>query len=57
MIIGDGKNIWFYDPDLNQVTVRKIDVAIGSSPAALLAGENTIEKNFDLSEIILHGEL
>ena len=42
---------------LNQVTVRKLDIAIGSSPAALLAGENTIESNFDLDEIGLQGEL
>lgn len=57
MIIGDGKKVWFYDPDLNQVTVRKLDVAIGSSPAALLAGENAIEKNFDLGELGLRGKL
>ena len=57
LIIGDGKTVWFYDLDLNQVTVRKLDVAIGSSPAALLAGEDTIESNFDLSEIGLRGEL
>ena len=43
--------VWFYDRDLNQVTVRKLDVAIGSSPAALLAGSNDIETSFDLTEI------
>ena len=57
LIIGDGETVWFYDIDLNQVTVRKLDIAIGSSPAALLAGENTIELNFDLDEIGLQGEL
>lgn len=57
LIIGDGTKVWFYDPDLNQVTVRKLDIAIGSSPAALLAGDNTIESNFDLSEIGVQGEL
>jgi len=57
LIIGDGTKVWFYDLDLNQVTVRKLDIAIGSSPAALLAGDNTIEENFDLSEIGLQGEL
>lgn len=57
LIIGDGTKVWFYDLDLNQVTVRKLDIAIGSSPAALLAGDNTIESNFDLSEIGLQGKL
>ena len=50
LIVGDGTKVWFYDQDLNQVTVRKLDVAIGSSPAALLAGSNDIENSFDLAE-------
>jgi outer membrane lipoprotein carrier protein len=33
LIVGDGTRIWFYDRDLNQVTERKLDLAIGSSPA------------------------
>lgn len=49
-IVGDGEKLWVYDEDLEQVTVRKLDKAIGSSPAALLAGDNEIEKAFDLSE-------
>src|SRR5205823_1542565 len=39
-----------YDPDLKQVTVRKLDKAIGSSPAALLAGDAEIERNFNLKD-------
>ena len=50
LIIGDGVRVWFYDYDLNQVTVRKLDLAIGSSPAALLAGNGAIESSFTLSE-------
>lgn len=48
LIVGDGDKLWIYDKDLNQVTVRKLDDALGASPAALLAGDNAIEKNFDL---------
>lgn len=51
LIVGDGAKVWFYDQDLNQVTVRQLDVAIGSSPAALLAGSSTIERDFELTEI------
>lgn len=51
LIVGDGNKIWFYDRDLNQVTVRPLDISIGSSPAALLAGSSTIEENFTLIEI------
>ncbi|MHB1238458.1 MAG: outer membrane lipoprotein chaperone LolA, partial [Gallionella sp.] len=37
LIVGDGTKFWLYDADLNQVTVRKLDAALGSSPAALLS--------------------
>ena len=50
LIVGDGVKLWLYDSDLNQVTVRKLDKAIGSSPAALLAGDAEIEKNFNLKD-------
>lgn len=49
-IIGDGEKVWLFDPELNQVTVRTIDKAIGSSPAALLAGSKEIEKSFKLKD-------
>lgn len=49
-IIGDGEKVWLYDPDLNQVTVRTIGKALGSSPAALLAGSKEIERAFTLSD-------
>ncbi|MGH8650070.1 MAG: outer membrane lipoprotein chaperone LolA [Burkholderiales bacterium] len=49
IIVGDGARVWLYDKDLNQVTVRRFDRAIGSSPAALLAGSNEIEKDYALT--------
>ena len=48
LIVGDGEKIWVYDRDLNQVIVRKLDAALGATPAALLAGDNALEKNFTL---------
>lgn len=50
IIVGDGVKFWLYDKDLNQVTVKKLDAALGSSPAALLAGSNEIERGFALKE-------
>ena len=47
-IVGDGQKLWVYDKDLNQVTVKKMEGALGSSPAALLAGSNDIEKYYNL---------
>lgn len=50
LLVGDGDKIWIHDPDLRQVTVKKVGAALGSTPAALLAGDNTLEKNFTLRE-------
>jgi outer membrane lipoprotein carrier protein len=50
LIVGDGDKLWVYDKDLNQVSVKTLGQALGSSPAALLAGDNAIEKNFTLQE-------
>ena len=36
-IVADGKTLWLYDVDLNQVTQRAQSQALGSTPAALLA--------------------
>ena len=46
----DGDQLYIYDKDLNQVTVRKLGNALGSSPAAILFGSNNLEQNFTLSE-------
>ncbi len=46
----DGDKLYIYDKDLNQVTIRKLGNAIGSSPAAILFSSNELEKNFNLSE-------
>ena len=56
-IVGDGAKLWMYDPELKQVTVKKLDEAIGGSPAALLAGKNEIEKYFNLKDIGKRGTL
>ena len=50
IIVGDGTKVWIYDEDLNQVTVKKLDLALGSTPAALLAGNNEALKAFDLRD-------
>jgi outer membrane lipoprotein carrier protein len=51
LIVADGKQVYQYDPDLAQVTVRKVDQAIGSSPAAILFGSGSLEQSFDVSAL------
>ena len=48
VIVGDGRKVSFFDQDLNQVTVKKMEQAFSSTPAALLAGKADIEKTFTL---------
>ncbi|WP_249383940.1 outer membrane lipoprotein chaperone LolA [Chitinivorax sp. B] len=50
LIVGDGQKLWLYDKDIEQVTVKRLDQALGSSPAALLAGSNDIEKAYALKD-------
>ena len=47
IVSGSGK-VWFYDKDLEQVTVKKLNAAIGSTPALLLTGDVPLEKNFTI---------
>jgi outer membrane lipoprotein carrier protein len=50
-IVADGKNLWLFDADLNQVTVRSQAQALGSTPATLIASANdlaSLGKEFEL---------
>ena len=50
VIVGDGLRVWIYDRQLNQVTVRKVERALGSTPAALLSGASGVQSAFELSD-------
>ena len=51
LLVGDGERVWIYDPDLNQVVKRRNDQALGSTPAALLAGRDDVERAFDWRDL------
>ena len=50
LLVGDGAKLWIHDADLNQVTVKRIDKAMSSTPAALLAGKEDITAVFTLTD-------
>jgi outer membrane lipoprotein carrier protein len=50
VLVGDGSKLWIHDADLNQVTVKRIDKAMSSTPAALLAGKDDITAVFTLKD-------
>ena len=50
-IIADGEKLWLYDPDLEQVTVKKMSEALGVAPIALLTSEEKLEDQFKIIEL------
>ncbi len=56
-IVGDGRKLWIYDPDLKQVSVRSLSGAVGATPAQLLAGEGGWEEHFTVQELGKDGAL
>jgi outer membrane lipoprotein carrier protein len=49
-LVADGTKLYIYDPELQQVTVKRMDQAISSTPAALLAGREDITSLFSLRD-------
>lgn len=56
-IVSNSDKVWFYDADLEQVTVRKLDESIGSTPALLLSGKVSLEENFSIERQGRDGDL
>ena len=46
LMVADGKNLWFYDRDLEQVSVKAAATALTATPASLLSGEGKPEEYF-----------
>jgi outer membrane lipoprotein carrier protein len=49
LLVADGRNVWFFDPDLEQVTVKPIDTALSSTPAMLLSGASDLRESFKVT--------
>lgn len=46
VMVADGRNLWFYDVDLEQVTVKPSGGALTATPAMLLAGTVPLREAF-----------
>ncbi len=53
-IISDGKNIWIYDQELDQVTVKPLNKTIANSPAAILMQKTIPDSQFKVMEMDDH---
>jgi outer membrane lipoprotein carrier protein len=49
LMVADGRNLWFLDRDLQQVTVKPVDAALSATPAMLLSGTVDVRKNFTIT--------
>jgi len=49
--ISDGKTLWVYDVDLEQVTIKAVDEKLLSSPALLISSNKNIRDLYDIKEI------
>ena len=56
-IVSTSGKVWFYDADLEQVTVKTLDESVGSTPALLLSGEISLEDNFIMENQGAEGDL
>src|SRR5579883_824889 len=46
LMVSDGRNLWYYDRDLEQVTVRPVTAALSATPAMLLSGTVDVHEHF-----------
>jgi len=50
LLVSDGKQVWLYDPDLEQVTIQSLDQRLTHTPALLLSGDvSQISENFEIT--------
>ena len=56
-IIEDGERMWVYDIDLEQVTVRKLTDALGTSPAGVLSSGGNPKHNYRVQDLGQQGEI
>jgi outer membrane lipoprotein carrier protein len=50
-IIGDGEELWIYDVELEQVTVKPMDAGISNAPIMILMKQTDVTQQFDVSEV------
>jgi len=49
-IVADGERLWVYDKELEQVTVRRIDKVLGTTPIMLLSEQRPLRADFQISK-------
>ena len=50
-IVGDGSELWVYDVELEQVTVKPMDAGISNAPIMILMKQSDVTQEFDVIEV------
>jgi len=50
-IVADGKELWIYDVELDQVTVKPMDTGLANAPIMILMKQSDVSDQFDISEV------
>lgn len=53
-IVADGKKLWLFDVDLEQVSIKPQNAAMANSPASLLSDPGQLDKQFDVLMVFRH---
>jgi outer membrane lipoprotein carrier protein len=52
LVVSNAKQVWIYDPDLEQVIIKPVDQAISAAPLAILSGSTSaLTKDFKVTKI------
>lgn len=51
LLVADGKNVWFFDRELEQVTVKPADAALSATPAMLLSSVGDVRERFTVASV------
>jgi outer membrane lipoprotein carrier protein len=51
LIVADGKQVWIYEADLEQVTVKALNAALGKTPAFLLSRQRQLQDDFFVNKL------
>ena len=50
-IVADGSELWIYDVDLDQVTVKPMDSGLSTAPIMILMKQTDVSQQFKISEV------
>ena len=50
-IVADGRELWIYDVDLDQVTVKPMDTGLSTAPIMILMKQADVTEQFNVNEV------